>query len=96
MRLRIVRPLPPHLEGFPLAHLRFGAAYEINQPLSDLLLVTGYGVPEDGPREDPMALKAVETVNAAGAGEPRVKGRAAPKRVKLKRSTSRPRGSNTR
>ena len=47
MRLRIVRPLPPQVEGFDLSHFRFGASYDIKPPLSDLLLVDGYGVPED-------------------------------------------------
>jgi hypothetical protein len=49
MRLRIVRPPPPSLEGFDLAHLKFGAAHDITPPLSDLLVAAGYGVPEDLP-----------------------------------------------
>jgi hypothetical protein len=47
MRLRIVRPLPVTLEDFDLTHLKFGACHEIQPPLSDLLLLNGYGVPED-------------------------------------------------
>ena len=47
MRLRIVRPLPDELEGVSVLHLRFGASYEVGPPLSDLLLVLGYGVPVD-------------------------------------------------
>ena len=30
MRLRIIRPLPEVIEGFNLAHLKFGESYEIN------------------------------------------------------------------
>lgn len=67
MRLRIVRPLPPQIEGFDLAAFRFGASYEIHPPLYDLLLVTGYGVPDDEPPVDPaIALEAFTTVIVAG------------------------------
>jgi hypothetical protein len=41
VRLRIVRQLPSQLEDFELKHLRFGASYEINRPLSELLLLMG-------------------------------------------------------
>jgi hypothetical protein len=47
MRLRIVRPLPPMIEGIDLSFLRFGASYDLRPPLYDFLLVTGYGVPDD-------------------------------------------------
>jgi hypothetical protein len=53
MRLRIVRPLPTELEGTPLGHLRFGAAYDLRPPLYDLLLITGYGVPEGNDDGEP-------------------------------------------
>jgi hypothetical protein len=67
MRLRIIRPLPEVVEGFNLAHLKFGGSYEINPPLSDLLLITGYGLPEDEPPVDPgIALKAFATAIVAG------------------------------
>src|SRR6266851_3060932 len=35
------------IEGLEVAHLRFGASYDIARPLSELLLLTGYGVPVD-------------------------------------------------
>ena len=47
MRLRIVRPLPPELDGISLDHLRFGACYDLRPPIYELLLADGYGVPVD-------------------------------------------------
>ena len=47
MRLRIVRPLPRQLEGISLEHLAFQGCYELRAPLADLLLATGYAIPED-------------------------------------------------
>jgi len=60
MRLRIVRPPPPEIEGLQVGHLRFGASYEIAQPLSELLLLMGYAVPVDDPpiRAGVMTRKA--------------------------------------
>jgi hypothetical protein len=46
MRVRIVRPLPKELDGIPVGHLAFQGCYEIAAPLCDLLLVSGYAVPE--------------------------------------------------
>jgi hypothetical protein len=90
MRLRIIRPLPEVLEGFNLAHLKFGELYEINPPLSDLLLITGYGLPEDEPPIDQrIALKAFAT--AIVAGDP-VRGKPPAKRRKktAKKAATRP------
>ena len=53
MRLRIVRPLPREIEDFDVSHLRFGASYDFKPPLCDLLLVYGYGVPEDAVTTEP-------------------------------------------
>jgi hypothetical protein len=53
MRLRIVRPLPEVIEGLNVAHLKFGASYDVSPPLSDLLLVAGYGLPDDKSQIDP-------------------------------------------
>jgi hypothetical protein len=76
MRLRIVRPLPRELEGFQLAHLVFGAAYDINAPLCDLLLLNGYGVPEDEPPVDRSgALKALGGAILTGGSETKPKRR---------------------
>ena len=47
MRLRIVRPLPRQLEGISLEHLAFQGSYELLAPLANLLLATGYAIPED-------------------------------------------------
>jgi len=56
IRLRIVRPLPAAIEGFDVSHFRFGAAYDIQSPLSDVLIVAGYGVPVDhSPAQPPLA-----------------------------------------
>ena len=57
MRLRIVRPLPPELEGIDVSALRFNGSYEIAAPLSDLLIIAGYAVPIDGPLQ-PDAARA--------------------------------------
>src|SRR6267143_5160013 len=76
IRLRIVRPLPPGIEGFDLSHLRFGASYDIHQPLSDLLLATGYAVPVD----DPSALA---TASVADDRMPTTRRKAAPNPGKL-------------
>ena len=47
MRLRIVRPLPSQLEGLDVSHLLFGASHVVGSPLSDVLLATGYAIPEE-------------------------------------------------
>jgi hypothetical protein len=47
MRVRIVRPLPKELDGLPVGHLAFQGCYDIPAPLCDLLLVSGYAVPEE-------------------------------------------------
>ena len=47
MRVRIIRPLPAQLEDLDVSRLRFGASYDLQSPLSDLLLASGYAVPED-------------------------------------------------
>ena len=61
MRLRSVRPLPPQLEGVDVSHIRFGASYDLGLPLYDLLLATGYGVPEDRlPDSKPVATKSTK------------------------------------
>jgi len=45
MRLRIVRPVPAQLDDCDLSGLRFAATYDLNPPVSDLLIVLGYAVP---------------------------------------------------
>jgi hypothetical protein len=82
MRLRIVRPLPRTLEYFDLTHLRFGASYDFAAPLSELLLILGYGIPLDD--EEP-ALKG-RLPSVAGEGELLRKETLVPKKVKPKRS----------
>lgn len=47
MRLQIIRPLPTTLEGLDVSHLHFGASHEVGSPLSDVLLASGYAIPED-------------------------------------------------
>jgi hypothetical protein len=47
VRLRIVRPLPAQLEDIDTSHFKFGASYNVQSPISDLLLADGYAVPDD-------------------------------------------------
>jgi hypothetical protein len=47
MRVRIVRQLPRELEGFDLSRFDRDGSYEIHGPLGELLVATGYAVPED-------------------------------------------------
>jgi hypothetical protein len=49
MYVRIVRPLPPEIEGFDLKRFDMYGGYEINAPLCDLLVVEGYAVPAEPP-----------------------------------------------
>lgn len=53
MRLRIVRPLPKELEGIPLDNLAFQGSYDLPAPLSELLVASGYAIPEDHARNSP-------------------------------------------
>ena len=59
MRLQIVRPLPNTLEGLDVSHLHFGASTEVNAPLSDVLLASGYAIPDEHsePAREPAVLK---------------------------------------
>jgi hypothetical protein len=82
MRLRIVRPLPRTSEHFDLTHLRFGASYDFATPLSELLLILGYGIPLDD--EEPALKEQLPRV--AGDGELLRKGTLVPKKVKPRRS----------
>lgn len=66
MRLRIVRPLPPEVEGFDLSHFKFGASYDIESPLCHLLLKDGYGVPEDAVTTEPAKPKKPLTRRRTG------------------------------
>jgi hypothetical protein len=60
MRLRIVRPVPADLEGNDLSHIHFAAVHDLHPPISDLLIVLGYGVPVDEPSADLPVAKAVD------------------------------------
>jgi hypothetical protein len=88
IRLRIVRPLPPAIDGFDLSHLRFGAAYDIQSPLCDVLLVSGYGVPVD---ESSALARAVADERA-----PRMLRQPAARPGKRKQSSRRRTGSMKR
>jgi hypothetical protein len=39
--------MPPTLEDIDCSRFLFGAAYDINPPLYDVLLASGYAVPDD-------------------------------------------------
>jgi hypothetical protein len=73
------------LEDFDLTHLRFGAAYDIGPPLSDLLLITGYGVPPED-----QAFKAMSAAIVLGDDKLPRKGTPVPNRVKSRRIKRRP------
>ena len=60
MRLRIVRPVPACLEGNDLSHLHFAAVHDLHPPISDLLIVLGYGVPVDEPSADVPLAQTVD------------------------------------
>jgi len=47
MRVRIVKKLPPTLEGFNLSKYEEDHVYEIGRSLSEVLILSGYAVPED-------------------------------------------------
>ena len=51
MRVRIVKKLPPTLEGFNLAKYEEDHVYEIGRSLSEVLILSGYAVPEDNHRQ---------------------------------------------
>jgi hypothetical protein len=67
--VRIVRPLPPSVEGFDVTPFELECDYELSAPLSDLLIVGGYAVPaERPPRSREAAIKAI--ANAVVAPDP--------------------------
>jgi hypothetical protein len=45
MRVQIIRPLPVQLEGFDLRRFTFGHTFDIQSPLSDLLVADAYAIP---------------------------------------------------
>jgi len=56
----MVRPLPKQLEGFDLSRFELMAAYDVQTPLCDILIVAGYAVPIDPPPSSRIAaIKAV-------------------------------------
>ena len=60
MYLRIVRPLPPSVEGFDVTRFELECDYDLSAPLSDLLIVGGYAVPvQRPPRSREAAIKAI-------------------------------------
>jgi hypothetical protein len=65
MRIRIVRPLPKELDGIPVGHLAFQGCYEIAAPLCDLLLVSGYAVPESDLEPSMIAEKCSAALHVA-------------------------------
>jgi hypothetical protein len=69
MYLRIVRPLPPSVEGFDVTRFELECDYDLSAPLSDLLIVGGYAVPAEGPPHSrEAAIKAI--ANAVVAADP--------------------------
>ena len=60
MRIRITKALPARLEGFDVSRFALDRAYDINAPLCDVMIVSGYGIPEDEPSVDrALAIKAL-------------------------------------
>jgi hypothetical protein len=89
--LRIIRPLPPTLEGFEVTRFALLGTYEVNVPLCDILVISGYAVPTDPPTPSKeAALKAVADAVVAKPArltdhldEPVTRSHAAPKKRKL-------------
>lgn len=52
MYLRITRALPFELEGFDTRRFQVDHTYDINAPLSELIILSGYGTMEDEPPVD--------------------------------------------
>jgi hypothetical protein len=44
LEIRITRPLPSELEGFDTSRFEVGRVYDVNAPLCDLLVTSGYAV----------------------------------------------------
>ena len=44
MRLRVTRPMPSMLEGFDVTRFHLGQVYDVHPPLSDLIIVAGFGL----------------------------------------------------
>jgi hypothetical protein len=60
MRVRITKALPAQLEGFDVRRFTLDGAYDIQVPLCDVIILSGYGIPEDEPPVDrALAIKAL-------------------------------------
>jgi hypothetical protein len=69
MYLRIIRPLPPIVEGFDVQRFGLHGGYDVLAPLCDILIVAGYAVPADAPpsSRDAAIKAAADAVVAAPA-----------------------------
>lgn len=64
MRICIVRPLPLALEGLDVSRLAFGHTYDINAPLCDLLIVSGYAIPAPEEAGRPLTERSSNAIKA--------------------------------
>jgi len=71
MYLRIVRPLPPTLEGFDVTRFQLQGGYDVYPPLCDLLVLEGYAVPEEPPPSSrEAAIRAIAGALVADIANP--------------------------
>jgi hypothetical protein len=70
MYLRIIRPLPPTVEGFDVQRFGLHGGYDVLAPLCDILIVAGYAVPADAP---PASRDAVIKAIADAIVDPPIK-----------------------
>jgi len=61
LEIRITRRLPPEFEGFDTSRFEVGQVYDVNAPLCDLLVTSGYAVehvqPVSGTTPDTVPAK---------------------------------------
>lgn len=69
MRIRAVRTLTASPDGITIVEYREGVVYELPPRLSEIFLREGWGILEDGPKEQP-AVKPRATKPAKPAESP--------------------------
>jgi len=95
LRLRIVRDLPADVEGFNTTRFQLGGVYDVNAPLCDLLIASGYAVPvagilppdDEAPSELPEAEKLPHRKVAADEHTRQWRDRKPVKKKRLKKRT---------
>jgi len=84
--LRIVRELPPTIDDFSTSRFHLGGVYEVNAPLCDLLIASGYAVPApDEPAASARAAKPASPLPSRVAADEARPKRRAKRRAKPRR-----------